>query len=153
MSNENFSTRLLLPVLIIVCMLAAFSRLLPHPYNISAIGAIALFSGAFIANRRWGFIIPLAAVVLSDFFLELQHPGLGFYPEQGYVYAAYLLVACVGWFIRKRQSLLNVVFASLTGSLVFFLVSNFGSWLYITSYSRDFSGLLDAYIAAIPFAK
>ncbi len=46
--------------------LAALSRLLPHPPNVTPIAAMALFAGANLGNRKAAFLLPIAAMFLSD---------------------------------------------------------------------------------------
>src|SRR5215208_7087089 len=58
---------------------AAVLRLMPHPPNFTPIGAMALFSGAYLDRRALAFVAPLAALLLSDLLL-------GFYPEAIFVY-------------------------------------------------------------------
>ena len=43
--------------------------------------------------------------------------------------------------------------ASLSASVVFFLVSNFGVWASGTMYPNTFSGLMICYAAGLPFLK
>src|SRR4051794_725798 len=45
---------------------AALSRLIPHPWNLTPVNAIALFSGAHFSEKRLAFFVPLTAVFLSD---------------------------------------------------------------------------------------
>ena len=54
---------------------AAASRLLPHPPNFTPIGAVALFGGACLADKRLAFLVPLAAMFLSDLVIGL-HRGM-----------------------------------------------------------------------------
>ena len=57
------------PRLVLLCSLilaGAATRLVPHAWNFTAIGAICLFGGAYF--RRWwlAFLVPLAAIALSE---------------------------------------------------------------------------------------
>jgi hypothetical protein len=39
---------------------AAAIRLLPHPPNLTPIAAMALFGGAYFADKRLAFLVPLS---------------------------------------------------------------------------------------------
>jgi hypothetical protein len=135
-------TRLI--VLLAAIAAAATLRLVPHPPNFTPIGAMALFSGAYLGRRALAFVAPLAAVLLSDLVL-------GFYAGMGFVYAATALGVLIGWALSARRSALRIAGAALASSLVFFVVTNFGMWLFSGFYPRTAEGLAACYVAAIPF--
>ncbi len=56
-------------------LLAALSRLLPHPPNFSPVEAVALFGGAYFARRSTAIWVPLAAMFISDLALGLINGG------------------------------------------------------------------------------
>jgi hypothetical protein len=125
-------------------LLAALSRLLPHPPNFTPIGAIALFGGACFANRWQAFFVPLAALFLGDLVL-------GFHILMPVVYGAFTLEVCLGLWLRRRRRLLPIASAVLAGSVMFFLISNFGVWALLGTYPRTPAGLFACYIAGIPY--
>ena len=49
-------------VLVSMVILAATARLLPHLPNVTPIAAMALFGGAWLANRCLAYLLPLALV-------------------------------------------------------------------------------------------
>ncbi len=57
-------------LLILMIMLAAFSRIIPHMPNFSPLGAIGLFGAAYFAQRCQAFMIPITATRLSDLFIN-----------------------------------------------------------------------------------
>src|SRR3982750_318770 len=130
-----------LPSAIIV---AAGLRLVPHPPNFSPIGAMALFSGAYLGRRSLAFAAPLGALLLSDAIL-------GFYSGMWVTYVAVSLIVLVGWLILPRISALRVGVAAVACSMLFFLVSNFGVWALSGMYPLSPAGLAACYAAAIPF--
>lgn len=133
-------------------LFAALTRLFPHYPNFTAIGAIAVFGGSVIKDRKMAFILPLAALILSDIFLELFTPIKGFYGMgQLFVYGAFVLITWLAGFMGKR-SVANVAFAAVWSGLIFFIISNFGVWLLSGSfYPKTLGGLMACYWAAIPF--
>lgn len=127
-------------------LLAALSRLLPHPPNFAPITALALF-GAVYLDRKHSFIVPIAAVLISDYFL-------GFYTSMMWVYASFLAVGVIGLWLRNHQGIVPTIGATLSGSILFFVVTNFGVWIsYEVSYPHTFAGLIECYVAAIPFFR
>ncbi len=138
-------------------VLAALSRLLPHPPNFSPVEAIALFGAAWFAQRSAAIWVPLAAMLLSDIALGLVNGGVysSYFFSLSFllVYACIALTALLGFGLRGRVSALRVGTYSLLGSGLFFLVTNFGTWLGSPMYAQDAGGLMAAYIAGLPFLK
>ena len=135
-------TRLL--VLLLAILAAALLRLVPHPPNFTPIGAVALFSGAYLGRRWLAFAAPLGALLLSDLIL-------GFYPEAMFVYVSVLAIVLLGRPLARRRTVLWIGGAALTSSLLFFLATNFGVWLVMDYYPKNAAGLVACYVAAIPF--
>ena len=131
-------------VLLSAIVAAAALRLVPHPPNFTPIGAMALFSGAYLGRRGLAFVAPLAAMLLSD-------AVLGFYSGMQYTYFAVAVVVLIGWAISARISPLRVGAGAIASSVLFFLASNFGTWLSSGMYPHTFDGLAACYVAAIPF--
>lgn len=134
--------RILALVGAILC--AALFRLVPHPPNFSPIAAMALFGGAYLPRRALAFVAPLGALLLSDLVL-------GFYPGISFVYVSVALTVLIGWAISRNRTALPIAAAALAGSVLFFVVSNFGTWLLTDMYPKTLSGLAACYVAAIPF--
>ncbi len=127
-------------------LLAAASRLIPHPPNVTPIAAMALFGGAYFSNRAAAYLVPLAAMVLSDL-------ALGFHPTMPFVYASFILIVLIGSRLRGRRTLSTVTLSALASSVLFFLVTNFGVWVMGTLYPKTLAGLAAAYVAALPFFR
>jgi len=141
--NNNFSFFAAAGLVI----LAAFVRLIDHPANVSPIMAIAIFSGAYFSNKRFALLIPIGAMLLSDLFL-------GYYLVSVFVYAGFALGIFIGYLIKSGVKIQNVFIASLTGSLVFFVITNFGSWLTDPMYQPlTWDSLVSCYALAIPFFR
>ena len=136
------NTRLITLVLIIFTI--AMFRLLPHPPNVSPIAAMALFGGACFSDKRVAFLITFLALLLSDFILGLHDTML-------YVYAGFALTVVIGFWIRKNMSFGHITIAVVGSSVLFFIISNFGAWFTSGLYPMTIDGLMQAYVAAIPF--
>lgn len=135
-------------------LIAAVARLLPHAPNFTPMGAMALFAGAYISNRFLSFLIPTIAMVISDALMGFQGWA---YPEQTItVYITFLMITLLGSGMRNNKGILRVGLFSVSASVLFFVVTNFMVWVggfYHTPalYTLDVSGLVQCYIAAIPF--
>lgn len=125
-------------------LVAAALRLVPHPPNVSPIDAMALFSGAYLGRRALAFAAPLGALLLSDLIL-------GFYHGQATVYFSVALIVMIGMVTLTRVSPIRVGAAAIASSVLFFIITNLGMWMFSGIYPRTFAGLEACYIAAIPF--
>ncbi len=135
----------------VAVLLAAVSRLLPHPLNFTPIGAMALFGGTYLTDKRKAFAIPLLALFISDILLAVFTSSQLFYPGILWVYGSFALITTLGFYLRKLVQRQTIMVCSLVGSLIFFFVTNFGMWLFSGFYPVTTAGLIDCYIKAIPF--
>jgi len=131
--------------LLAAILAAAALRLVPHPPNFTPIGAMALFSGAYLGRRgAVALVAPLGALFLSDLVL-------GFYRGMPTVYFSVALVVIIGWLALRRVSPIRVGGAAIASSVLFFVLTNFGTWLSSGFYPLTLAGLEACYVAAIPF--
>ena len=124
--------------------MAAIARLMPHPWNVSPVAAMALFGGAEFDNKIAAFGVPLLAMVTSDIIL-------GFSSQTPLIYLCFALIVIIGFWIKKNLSVQRVVLGSVTSSVLFFAVTNFGTWASETMYPKTFQGLILCYGAGLPF--
>jgi hypothetical protein len=121
-------------------------------YNMVPIAALGLFSGSVLQNKRMAYLIPLLAMLLSDIGLALFTQTQGFYGYSQLInYAALALVTLIGTFMVKRN-VLTIAGYTISGTMIFFLLSNFGTFLS-GYYGYTTAGLIECYIMAIPFYK
>ncbi len=153
MNSKIFSPRFLF--ITIAILIAAISRLLPHPFNFTPIGAMALFGGACLtpslkgARKIIAFVIPLLAMFLSDFIFQISF-GYGFHNTIIYVYASFVLITCIGILINRNVRPGTIILASLISSLLFFFITNGGVWA-ASGMQSGFNGLISTLLAGIPF--
>ncbi len=138
-------------------LFAALSRLLPHPPNFTAVGAIALFGGAYFSRRWLAWMVPVLAVWLSDILLNnilyaAYYEGFVLVTKNFLFTAlALLLTVLLARFVLKKVSAGRVAGASIGASAIFFLTSNFGVWLISPLYPLNIGGLMASYTAGLPF--
>ena len=147
--NNTFTNNILF--LLFLILLGIASRMIPHPDNFTAIGAVALFAGAYSRKRNLHFLIPILAIFISNILLiVLQNKPLPSIPIQIAIYSCFLLYTPIGSFLIKSIKVKTVALGSLCGATLFFIVTNFIVWLG-GGYSYTLGGLLTCYTAAIPF--
>jgi hypothetical protein len=121
-------------------------RIMPHPYNLTPLLSAALFSGLLLKGKGAQLALPLGSMLITDAFL-------GFYPGMIFTYLAVLAIIGLGTFLSKHKSMLNVMIGAIGASVTFFLVSNLGVWFSGHLYSPTVEGLLNCYVAGLPFLK
>lgn len=138
-------------------IIAAVSRILPHPYNFAPMGAMSLFGAAYFTDKKFSFLLPLFAMFVSDLLVNnllysSYYGGFTLFTEGFYwMYGSIALIVIAGIFIMKKVNFKTVIAGSLVASVIFFLITNFGVWLANPVYPQTFSGLLMSYVAGIPF--
>ncbi len=128
-----------------IIFIAVLLRLLPHPPNVAPIAAMALFGGAYF-NKKYALLIPVIALFISDLFL-------GFHESMLMVYGSFLLTGCIGLWLAKHKKVGFILGASLVSSCVFYLLTNFNYWYATPLYPKTFAGMMQSYIAALPFLR
>lgn len=147
-------------IVAIVVLVVAMSRLIPHAiasslFNFSPLGGIALFGAAYFKNKYMSYLLPLAALwvsnlLINNIFYAQYFDGFSWFanPE---VYFAFLLIVLMGSSLLKKISIPRLASAAVSSSLVFFMVTNFYVWLNTVLYPKNIAGLASCYVAAIPF--
>ncbi|RMF28181.1 MAG: hypothetical protein D6765_06380 [Bacteroidetes bacterium] len=136
-------------------LLAALSRLLPHPYNFTPLGGMALFGAAYFSRRWLGLLVPLAALWVSNLLLDnllyaQYYEGFVWFSNP-FVFLSLAAVVALGWLTLRKVTLPRLIGSSLAASTLFFLISNFGVWLQGLLYPKTLAGLAACYAAALPF--
>ncbi|OQX75703.1 MAG: hypothetical protein B6D61_09915, partial [Bacteroidetes bacterium 4484_249] len=142
MDNKKINKRFIFIISIIV--FGAVMRLIPHWPNFTPIAAMALFGGAYFQKKHLAFVIPLAALFLSDMIL-------GFHSWMIAVYVSFAIVVGIGFILRNRIKVGTVLLATLSSSIIFFIVTNFAVWIGSPFYPQNIAGLIECYVAGLPF--
>ncbi|MCA8995202.1 MAG: hypothetical protein KDA88_24715 [Planctomycetaceae bacterium] len=123
-------------------------------WGLTPVFALGMFSTAH-AKRTWeGFLLPLAGWLLGDLIIRWATNEWGFfYPGWYYNYLGFVALCASGLLLRKKYSMPQVLGVASLGSVVFFLVSNFGSWICWDTYPHTAAGLVACYAAGLPFIK
>lgn len=134
--NTQFLSALAISVLVLV------SRFIPSADNFSPLLAFCLFAG-FLGKGQWySLVLPLVAMAIADSIV-------GFYPGWAFTYIPLVAIVLMGQSMKLKVA--PVAGYSILASLVFFVISNLGVWWATALYSKDMSGLVQCYVAALPF--
>ena len=138
----------------IILVLIAMRSIFNIP-NFNPIGAIALMGGILFHKKTTAFLVTIGALFLGDIILGLSSPiymDYMFSTTFLFVYVAFLLMILLGTALKNRASLMTIFLGSVVSAILFFLITNAGSWLAL-NYDRSLSGLMSAYNAGIPFFR
>ena len=138
--KENINS-FILPAAIILAL--SLTRLIPHPWNFSPMLAVSVFSGFYFRQ----FYLSLFVVIFSMFIGDLF---LGFHSLMFFTYVALAIAVLVGLYV-KHFKFTEILYSGLASSVCFFTITNFGAWLTHGMYAKNFSGLMQSYVMAIPF--
>jgi len=129
-------------------LIAPISQYLPHIPNFAPIAALALFSGTYL-KKKYALVVPIVAMLIADYFIGFYNPFV-----LASVYGCFIAIGLIGIWLRKNKTFSNVLGASLMGSVIFFIVTNFAVWLAPQFYyPHTFAGLLNCYTLALPFFR
>jgi len=140
--NNKIDIKFIIAAVLIVLSVA--TRFLSLPPNFSPIIAVALFSGVIFANKKLAFLIPIAAMFISDI-------AIGLHTTMVAVYLSFILIAFLGMKIKNISSK-SVLGNSILSAFIFFVITNFG--VFIAGwYGYSFEGLVSCFTMAIPFFR
>jgi len=124
----------------------AITRFLPHPPNFTPVLSVAIFGAAVFSQRFVGILAALAAMALSDI-------AFGWHSTLPYVYGAMALGGVIAFTLRNNRSVARIIIVTLSSSVLFFIVTNFGVFVSQDLYPHTLAGLVTCYTMALPFFK
>jgi len=127
----------------VILIVGVASRIFTHLPNFTPVVALALFGGAYLKKEQ-AVIVPLLLMIISDCVI-------GFHDTFLFTWGSVAAVALLGLHLRERKSAGSVLVYSLSSAVLFFIVTNFGAWPAL--YPHTAAGLLECYVAAIPFFR
>lgn len=144
-------------IAVLLTLFGVLTRLIPHPPNMVAFGALALYAGARLP-RRWALAVPVVAMLASDILIDW---GRGYSPLHGdYLmrYATFAFIVFMGSRLKDQTNPAYFAGFSLLASTLFFLTSNFAVWAFPSPahpplYPSSIDGLWQSYAAGLAFFK
>jgi hypothetical protein len=138
----NIDKKHIFPIFLILIL--ALARLIPHPPNFTPIITVAIMSSYFFRNIYLSLAVIIVSMLLADVFI-------GFYNNMIFVYLALILVAFVFFKMKIKIKFKNLFVFGFLGSIIFFIISNFGVWALTNTYEKNLNGLIYCYFMALPF--
>jgi len=114
--------------------------------NFTPVGAVALFAGCFLKDRKLALLVPITALMLSDMLL-------GWHSLMPVVYACFALTIWFGTLLAKKLTATRVLGFALLSALNFFVVTNFAVWATSGMYPHTLAGLGSCFWLAVPFFR
>jgi hypothetical protein len=111
---------------------------------------MSLFGGARLSGWQ-AYLVPIALMAITDPILSTFYGFPAFSPFQLFMWASFLISVWMGRRLRNTESVSRIAAFTVANSIQFFLITNFGSWLWFEAYPRTAAGLVTCYVAAIPF--
>jgi len=115
------------------------SKLIPHEPNFTPILSISILGFLFSTILSVKVLIVLGSMFFSDLII-------GTHDFMIYVYFSLTLLII---FSNSK----NYIYMMFFGPLIFFIITNFGVWLYSSYYTKNINGLIECFYMAIPFFK
>jgi len=133
-------------------LIGVVGRLIIHIPDVTPLTSLCLLSPT-VFSKRQSFFIVFLLLVLSDVCLHFlfHYPVFGSWTV--FTYSGWMGVTLLGLLFSKKPTWLRAFSFTITASLIFWIWTNFGTWCATHLYSHNMQGLLDCYIAAIPFLK
>ncbi len=141
----------------VIIVLAAGYRVVaawdPALVNFSPLMALAFCGGVYFKNR-WLWLLPLAALALSDLYLDYYYAT-----QFGYTWTfggvairtvCFAMAIGLGWMVSQHKSWLNLFSGALGGAIIFYLVTNTASWLGDATYAKSLAGWWQAMTVGHP---
>ena len=126
-------------------LIGAGLRMLPHPDNFTPVTAIALFSGVVLPPSI-ALTLPLIVMISTDLII-------GPHPLFWLVWGAFSLVSLLGVWLRGNSKPRTVIFGTVAGSVLFFVLTNLGVFLFENMYPHTREGLARCFTMALPFFR
>lgn len=142
---KTINKQLVVAAVAALVLFAIAWRLTPHTPNFAPVSAIALILGATLGWRT-----SLLAVLL---IMGLSDLAIGGYTGMEWTWLGFGLIVGLGYAIKNLPAAWRVPVGALGASGLFFIVSNFGTWLASGMYTPDLAGLVQCYAMALPFLK
>ena len=118
--------------------------------NFAPLMAAALCGAVFIPG--WlGLLVPIVALLVSDALLNV-HYGMPVVSSQLlWTLPGYLIAVGLGWMIRERRGGISTILGgTLVTSVLFYLITNTGSWLGLAAYPQNFAGWIQSLTSGLP---
>lgn len=128
---------------VIILVIGVLTRFADHAPNFTPAVALALFGGVYLP-RKFALIVPILFMFISDLVI-------GFHNTMFFTWGSVFLISWIGIWVRERKNFPVFMMSGVASAVLFFIVTNLGAWP--TLYPMTWQGLVECYVAAIPFFR
>ena len=125
-------------------LLLITSRVFSDIPNFTPTLSLIIFASYYFRNLTISSSIVLLSQIVSDIFI-------GFYSYIFFVYGSFLVIIYIAPIIMKKLTTMSVLVTSVISPTINIIISNFGVWFAGSLYTRDLNGLIECYVAGLPF--
>ena len=144
-TKKNENERVKFFAFIVSIFILSQFRLIDHPWNFTPVIAFGILSGYYLKNIMYGYSLIVISMILGDLII-------GFHYLIFFTYIGLLFSVIIGKYLKQLKPT-QLFLSSISSSIIFFVISNFGVWFLSNFYTKNLQGLIDCYIAAIPFFR
>ena len=128
-----------LKVSIFILISLSLSRFIPHPPNFTSLIALSFYLPAFFGRKYIPVI--LTSFLITDLIIGMHNLTL-------FTWGSVIIIGLISRYLKKN--ILFRICGSLSGAIIFFIITNFG--VYLSGYyGFGMSSLINCYTMAIPF--
>ena len=133
-------------------LVGVLGRLIIHIPDVTPLTSLCLLASTVFSKRN-AYWIMLSILLLSDFSLHIlfHYPVFGLWTV--FTYSVWLGIIVFGFLFSKKPTVLRGLWLTFFSAIIFWVWRNFGSWITTNMYAHNMRGLLDFYIAALPFLR
>ena len=129
--------------IIFLTTLLVLSRIIPHPPNFTPILAGIIFLPFIKRDIKFSVFVPLGGMLISDLIIGMHSLML-------WTYGPIIILSLLSYYFSNDKAS-RIASLAIASPAIFYLMSNFGVWINSSMYTKDFSGLIQCYVNAIPF--
>lgn len=125
------------------------------PWNFSPMTGICLFSGAVLA-ARFSFLIPIFMLLVCDLgiYMATGKAEWTVFSNKPLFYVTYLSIIMIvlsGNHYLRKYNFGKIILTGVVAEVLFFFVTNGASWWYGGMFPHTIDGLINCYLAGLPF--
>jgi len=122
--------------------------------NFTPMGAVAIFSGTYFADKWKAGLVSVVTLFATNIFINYLYTSkiMWFSTSSLWLYASLIIMIMIGGLIKK-VNVTNILLASLAGVAVHWLLTDIEPWLYSSYYDKGLLGYGESLLMAIPFER
>ncbi len=133
-------------------LIGIIGRCVIHIPDVTPLTTLCLFSST-VFSKRQSCLMLLLILVLSDLCLHYLLPIPAFGSWTIFTYSGWFMTLGLGFLFSKNRTEFSWIYYTVFASFLFWLWTNFGTWITTTLYPHTLQGFCECYIAALPFLR